>query len=250
MAILWQKNHNGALYQVRTAVNCRRLYKDGVLLSAYNPSLAVTANAWDLLMLPAFFYPDDKIQNILLLGVGGGSVIHMLNRYVKPGKITGIEFDQTQLAIGKRFFGLSQPNVDLIHADAITWLETYQGPAFDMIIDDLFVENLGEPVASSKADSKWFTLLLKKLKTDGVIVKNFIEKNSLVQSAPVTNKSLANRFKSKFIFSHPYNENVIGAFLKISADSNYLRKRLVANQDLNPLKKTSRLRYRLRKLNT
>lgn len=247
MAILWHKQTHSGIYEVRTAGNSRRLYKDGVLHSAYNPGHAVTGNAWDLLMLPAFFYPKQHIQNVLLMGVGGGAVIHLLNRYIHPKQITGIEFDRTQLEIGKRFFGLKQPNVKLIHADAIEWLKNYQGPRFDMIIDDLFIEDMGEPVASAKADNRWFSLMLKHLQTDGVIVKNFIEKHGVMNSAPLTSKTLGKRFKAKFLFTHPYNENTIGAYLKINANSRYLRNQLAEIPGLNPRAKTTRLRFSLKR---
>ena len=248
MALLWKKTVKGSLYEVRTSGSSIRLYTDGVFHSSYNPRNPVTGNAWDLLMLPAFFYPDCTVKNILVLGVGGGAVIHLLNKFIQPDSIIGIEINKTHIVIAKRFFNLRYKNLKLVHADAIDWLKKYQGPAFDMIIDDLFIEDSGEPVAAIGANTSWFTLMLKHLNREGVIVKNFTEHKDFNNSSPVKNKTMKKRFKSLFSFSVTHNENLVAAYLTKTAESSYLRKRLVETPALNPRLKTSRLRYRIRKV--
>ncbi len=39
MAVLWQKKTAGQHYEVRTAGNSRRLYKNGVCHSQFNPAI-------------------------------------------------------------------------------------------------------------------------------------------------------------------------------------------------------------------
>ena len=90
MAILWQKTIKDTRYEIRSAGQTRRLYTDGVFHSQFNPVHAVTGGVWDVLMLPAFFKPADSIKRVLVLGVGGGAVIHQLQRYIKPDEIIGV----------------------------------------------------------------------------------------------------------------------------------------------------------------
>ena len=106
MAVVWQQKKQSVLYQVRSAGKTLRLYTDGVLHSQYNPTQPVTGHAWDWLMLPAFFYPEDSIKRVLVLGVGGGTVIHQLNHFIQPDEIVGVEMSKTHFSVGKRFFGL------------------------------------------------------------------------------------------------------------------------------------------------
>lgn len=226
MAILWQKTIDNTKYEVRTAGNTRRLYTDGVFHSQYNPSRAVTGGIWDLLTLPALFYPAESIQRVLLLGVGGGAAIHQLQHYIKPGEITGIELNPVHIMLAKRFFGVSQQQVQLVHADAVEWLENYSGPAFDMIIEDLFTEEKGEPVRAVKANKAWFATLNKNLNEDGLLVMNFISHNDLKNCAAVSYKKISNFFNSSFEFSLNNYENAIGAFLKIKATSPQLQKKI------------------------
>jgi spermidine synthase len=248
MAIVWQQEKQGVLYQVRSAGKTLRLYTDGVLHSQYNPSQPVTGHAWDWLMLPAFFYPEDSIRRVLVLGVGGGTVIHQLNHFIQPDEIVGVEMCKIHLSLGKRFFGLKKNNIKLLNADAVAWLNRYQGEPFDMIIDDVFSEADGEPLAVSSADNNWFQLMLRHLNREGVIVKNFIDRKSLRESMLLTKKSGIKGFNSIFQFDNPFNENVVIACSGAQLNSRYLRKRLTETPGLKPQQKTSRLRYRLRTL--
>ena len=80
-----------------------------------------------------------KFENILVLGVAGGSVIKTLTQEVKfKGKITGVEIDETAVEIAKKFFELDQiPNLNLVVDDAFEFvLKTKE--KYDLIIIDVF----------------------------------------------------------------------------------------------------------------
>jgi len=248
MAIVWAKCVSGVNYEVRSAGNSLRLYTDGVFHSQYNSKQILTGHVWDLLLLPAFFYPKKKIKRILVMGVAGGAVLHMLRHFFSPEEIVGVELNSIHISIGKRFFGLKKTPIKLVEADAVNWLKNYQGEKFDMIIDDLFTEKNGEPVSVVKADHKWFAIILKHLVDDGVIVRNFINRQELLNSAGLTHVPTSKKFDSVFQFSNCFNENFVAAYLRKPATSHQLRKHLIHTPGLNPALKTSRLRYRIRKL--
>lgn len=248
MAIIWHKHLAGVSYEVRSAGNSLRLYTDGVFHSQYNPRQLLTGHVWDLLMLPAFFYPQEKIKRVLVLGVGGGAVLHMLRHFRSVEEIVGVELNKTHISVARRFFDLKQQGINLIQADAVNWLENYNGEEFDMIIDDLFAEKDGEPVSVVKANHHWFSCMLKHLADEGVIVRNFICKDELVNSAGLVNKSIASKFKSVFQLTSCFNENFVGVYLKKTASTRQLRSNLIATPGLNPNLKTSKLRYRIRQL--
>lgn len=199
-------------------------------------------------MLPALFYPASTIQRVLVLGVGGGAVIQMLRHYVEPEKIVGVELDAEHLYVARRFFKLKGHDVELVHADALDWIKYYQGPAFDMIVEDLFSEQDGEPVRVMKANAQWFKMMLSQLSDNGVLVSNFIDKLDIAQSAVFSNQSINNRFSSIYQFTSSYNENFVAAFFKRPMNTRLFHKCLSETPGLNPKLKTSRLRFKLRKL--
>lgn len=80
-----------------------------------------------------------NFENILVLGVAGGSVIKTLVDEVKfNGKITGVEIDEAVITIANQYFNLDQiPNLEIVIDDAFEYIlrtkETY-----DLIIIDIF----------------------------------------------------------------------------------------------------------------
>ena len=133
MALLWQKQTRDTCYEVRTAGSSRRLYTNGVFHSQYRPGRTHSGGIWDLLVVPAFFRPPGRIRRVLLLGVGGGSAIHLLRQFVEPVEIVGVELSKTHLQIARQFFGIEKNMATLHHADAVKWLQEYDGPPFDFI---------------------------------------------------------------------------------------------------------------------
>ncbi|HRG18940.1 MAG TPA: fused MFS/spermidine synthase [Flavobacterium lutivivi] len=80
-----------------------------------------------------------KFENILVLGVAGGSVIKTLVDEVKfSGKITGVEIDSKVVEIANNYFGLNKiPNCKIVVDDAFEFvLKTKE--KYDLIIIDVF----------------------------------------------------------------------------------------------------------------
>ena len=245
MAILWQKTINNTRYEVRTAGQTRRLYTDGVFHSQFNPEHVVTGGVWDVLMLPALFYPKNSIQRVLVLGVGGGAVIQLLQHYIKPTEIIGVELNPVHIMLAKRYFGITNKLAQLVQADAVKWLDDYSGPPFDMIIEDLFGEQDGEPVRAVKANKLWIEKLNSHLSPEGVLVMNFISSADLKNCAAVSYKKVSGLFVSSFQFTLTHYVNAVGAFLKKPATSQMLRKNI---NDIDDLKKSKKLDFHVRKI--
>jgi spermidine synthase len=232
MALLWHKQIGDTRYEVRTAGRSRRLYTNGVFHSQYHPDRAHSGGVWDLLTLPAFFKPPGRIQRVLLLGVGGGSAIHLLHRFVAPHEIVGVELSATHLHVARKFFDIKKSMATLHQADAVQWLQHYEGPAFDMIIDDLFGNDAGTERAVP-ADAAWCNTLLQNLNRNGILVMNFIGSKALRNCACLADPTVARHIKSAFRFSLPAYENVIGVFCGTPANSATLRRHLNAVPELN-----------------
>ncbi len=80
-----------------------------------------------------------NFENILVLGVAGGSVIKTLVDEIKfKGQITGVEIDAAIIEIANDYFKLDQiPNLEIINADAFEFvLKTKH--QYDLIIIDIF----------------------------------------------------------------------------------------------------------------
>ncbi len=80
-----------------------------------------------------------KFENILVLGVAGGSVIKTLADEIKfKGTITGVEIDKEVVAIANTYFKLNEiKNLDLIIDDAFEFVLKTKNK-YDLIIIDIF----------------------------------------------------------------------------------------------------------------
>ena len=246
MAIEWFKKTNECHYEVRSAGATRRLYTNKVFHSQYNPNKVLQGGIWDLLYLPVFSLPEDKIQRVLVLGVGGGTVLQQLYRYLKPRKIMGIELNPVHLFVAKKFFGLKHRSFELIEADAIAWLEEYKGEKFDLIIDDLFGHFNGEAERVITVNKSWSKKLLNQLNPDGMLIINFGSNAELKNSALVAYKNLYGQFKSIIRITLPQYENAVGIFSKYAIEAKDFRPNFIKLAGMKSKSEINKLNFSIK----
>ena len=130
--------------------------------SAINKSLEVTWNYGELVLdTPNTNYSFGSLQrilrsglkeigfekirnfnNILILGVAGGSVIKTLVKEIKfGGKIVGVEIDKEIIEIAKKYFGLQENNnLEIVVEDAANFVKNH-AQYYDLIVIDIFQDN-------------------------------------------------------------------------------------------------------------
>jgi len=249
MALLWEKTVNGNKYQVKSAGNTRRIYKNGVLHSAFNPTKLFTGSVWDLLSVPALFLEPTDIKRVLILGVGGGTVIHQLGHLANIPRIDAVDLDKTQLMLARRFFNLkSSSRIKLHHAEAKSWLQANLQQQFDIIIDDIFIEQDGEPIRAVTSDRAWIKLLLSLLSDKGILVQNYADRNELRRSAPLSDQQLLQSFQGRFRLTTAHYENNVAVFSRLPVYESKLRQRLASLQSEQIAVNRSKLSLKIRQI--
>jgi len=109
-------------------------------------------------------------KNILVLGLGGGSIIETLQKdYNYHRGITAVELDAKVIEIADKEFGISQEeNLQIIHDDAFLFVSKGT-QKFDIIIVDLFID-LAVP-KSCYSISFWQSLQ-KRMSNSGSVIFN------------------------------------------------------------------------------
>lgn len=212
MALAWQKSCDGIDYEVRTAGHSIRLYTNGVFHSQWNPNRVFADALWDLLVLPGFLLPQTKPLQILVLGVGGGTVLRQAMQLFPVGKIVGVDLDKVHLQIAKDWFGLGHDRrIQLVHADAKQWLADARSNQFDLVIDDLFGHDDGEAMRGVDIDAAWINQLSRVSRTDSVIVANTGDTAELGRAREVVRQTNRCRRDSAqgYTLRHPAYHNCI-----------------------------------------
>jgi spermidine synthase len=142
-----------------------------------------------------------EVDSVLVLGMGGGSVIETLRddfNYVK--QIDAVEIDPIIIAIAQNEFGISESEFLNIHcADAFEFVKT-NAKTFDVIIVDLYIDLT---VPDKFLHLEFWDNVLKTKSSKGTIMFNASVKDSKSE----TIKTLADYIKTK-IFKVDIYENV------------------------------------------
>lgn len=224
-----------------------RLYTDGIFHSQWNPNQPVGGNIWELLFLPALFGDPVKINRVLVLGVGGGAVINLLNRFIKPASITGLDLDAVHLKLARRYFRAETANTRLLRAEARQWVENYTDSPFDLVIEDLFrADAAGEPVRAIRADKEWLLELRRITSMRGVLVMNHESPRQLKKTAGNMADTGAFGFAGQITTSN--YQNAIGVFANCPLEKKTLDGYLSKYPELDRRRKTCKLDFVLRRL--
>ena len=76
-----------------------------------------------------------EVKEVLILGLGGGTVAKLLRKKYPETKITGIDIDPTIVELGKKYLGLDQIKIDIKINDAQKELKSTK-KKYDLIIVD------------------------------------------------------------------------------------------------------------------
>lgn len=141
-------------------------------------------------------HPQPK--NILLLGLGAGSVVDILINELKLDcKIDAIEHDETMIEIAKKHFNIDKfSDLNIIVSDAYKYVSVCN-KIYDLIIVDLFKDDQIE----ERFFDESFNQNLLKLSTSGKIIFNTIQRNEIqkiqfenLKKFYISNNKLCNEF--------------------------------------------------------
>ena len=239
MAVIYSKQQGQDHYEVRSAGASVRLYSNGVLHSQYNPSHLISGAIWDLLVLPGFFLKHPP-RNILVLGLGGGTVVHLMRYFFPDCNITCVEREALHIKIAKRFFKLPK-DVTVIHCDAYEALANIE-EKFDWVLDDVFQHTTGEPEREVTFDDV-LSLYNRVLTPNAVLSMNTIGAQQLKSV-----KSVKSNFDHSYVLRHPLYDNAIVSLCKNGRSKAEFFEALSLHKALDNRRKTCRLQVSMRAL--
>lgn len=141
-------------------------------------------------------------KNCLVLGLGGGTVISLLNKYYPETDITSVEFDPMIIEIAEQYFDIkASVKLKIINADALSWVKNTQDK-YDLVFFDLYLGRFN-PEKGRTAD---FLKDLKKILTKtGFILYNAHYQNDEAEYQRLL-KDCSNVFgQAELFLSYPYS---------------------------------------------
>ena len=153
------------------------------------------------------FQPEQ--QDAIIVGLGGGSMIHFLQKYDPQVNIEAVEIDPVVVELAERYFAVKQKkNVRLVIADAFDYLKKTT-KKYDTIYMDAFLKpsaNTDETGVPLKLRTQAFYQQLQGLlKPGGSVVFNINPHPQLRADIETISES----FPQTYVFSLPNSEGVV-----------------------------------------
>lgn len=126
------KPQAGVIYEAESAYHyiqvverdgCRYLYlNEGLgIHSIYCPGARRVGGTWDLFVVAPFFnpppFPPQRVRSMAMIGLAGGTVPKLYTQFFGPIPIDGVELDAAVVRVGREFFGMTEPNLQVTVGD-------------------------------------------------------------------------------------------------------------------------------------
>ena len=164
-----QKKHQGKPF-VFDEGNLRFMY-----FSQKSVQSAMRINAPDELLcgytsaMLAFLLANPAPQHILMIGLGGGSLVKFCHRHLPDCRITALEIDADVIALREQFMiPADDDRLEIIHADAITYLKQHTLQVDVILLDGFDINGLAEELNTMS----FYAACHKALKPHGILVAN------------------------------------------------------------------------------
>lgn len=115
-------------------------------------------------------YTNPNIQNVLILGLGGGTVAKLVRKNWPEAKITGVDIDPVIVDLGRKYLNLDKFEVKVVIKDAAQYTKyNIQNTKYDLIIVDLYN---GDQFPKKFEKENFLKLVRCHLTSDGIVVFN------------------------------------------------------------------------------
>jgi spermidine synthase len=158
--------YNGKITVIKSFGFGTYLQVDGLTQSG-----GILTRIWNK-VLKKIRYAKSDIQNILILGLGGGSVVGLIKKYWPEAKITAVDIDPVIVGLGEKYLGLNKNGVKVVISDAYKFLTSnvsHRTSKFDLILVDLY---RGDEFPKEFHTEKFVKLVKSNLVGDGTAVFN------------------------------------------------------------------------------
>ena len=112
-----------------------------------------------------------QVKSALILGLGGGTVVKLIQKNWPDSKITGIDIDPAIVELGKKYLGLDKDRVEIIIGNAYQKSEELKSKneKFDLVIVDLYN---GDKFPKEFESIYYIQLMRTVLSGNGIVIFN------------------------------------------------------------------------------
>ncbi|MDI3341036.1 MAG: fused MFS/spermidine synthase [Sphaerobacter sp.] len=95
--------------------------------SVYDPNRQLAGGPWDYFMVAPYFNPDTSpsdVRSMALIGLAAGTIPKQFTAAYGPIAIDGVEIDPAIVKVGRQYFDMNEPNLNVVVQDGRYFLTT------------------------------------------------------------------------------------------------------------------------------
>lgn len=166
--------------------------KNKLMVNGIHESSEYIAKFWSQAIKRLEVNSKMRVKNILIFGVAGGTVIHMLSKIFPHAHMLGVDIDTTMIDLGKKYFDLDQiSNLSFVTADAKKYVQAKHEQVYDLIVVDIYI---GRDLPDFLRDQKFLFGVEKNLVPGGYVLMNYLRDGEYEKKAKDLEKKLQKAF--------------------------------------------------------
>lgn len=144
----------------------------GATHATWHPRHLLTGHAWDAITAAALMTRTTP-RTLLLLGLGGGTVLRQLRFFLPDTRMTAVEIDPGMVQLARTHMDIDALHLEMIQDDAYAFLRE-DSRQFDLIIDDLYRCGDTDVERPAPVNIAGIESLQRHLSPNGCLVMNFV----------------------------------------------------------------------------
>lgn len=176
------KDSAGQIYETESAYNyiqvaeqngftILRLNEGQGVHSIYHPDILQYNGPWDQFLASPYFYADRRpadVERVAIVGLAAGTTARQMTAVYGDIPIDGFEIDPEIVEVGRKYFGMDLPNLNVIIGDG-RWNIEHSPHKYDIIAVDAYRPPYIPPHMTTQ---EFFRIAADHLTEDGVLTLN------------------------------------------------------------------------------
>jgi spermidine synthase len=212
---------SGAIYETESAYNyiqvveleggCRHLLlnEGQAIHSVYCPDDMTTPGPWDYFLIAPYFNPPphspDSVKSMALVGLAAGTMARQYDAAYGPIPVDGIEIDARIVEVGRKYFAMDYPGLNVVVADGRFYLARCERTYSVVGIDAFRLPYIPPHLTTVE----FFRLVRDRLTEDGVVVLNVGKAPGDFRLVSAIGATLLEVFPSVHVIDLPESYNAV-----------------------------------------
>ena len=157
---------------------------------------------WDYFLAAPYFnrgFTPQQLHRVAIIGLAGGTIAHQFTKVYGPVPIDGVEIDPAIVNVGRKYFGMNEPNLHVYEQDGRTFMDTTH-QHYDIVAIDAFQQPY---IPFQLTTREFFTEIRSHLSSTGVVALNTGHTTNDYRLVQAFVNTMSQVFPSVYVFNVP-----------------------------------------------